>query len=68
MWFYMMPQSPKPAIHEVATKLYEPNEYDINRGLGSAFGATTMIINGGYECNTSSGQEDSRSRKRMSYY
>lgn len=61
MWFYMSPQAPKPSIHELATKQYVPNASDVTLGLGSVFGATTMVINGGLECDTEDGQENENS-------
>lgn len=68
MWFYMTPQAPKPSMHEIATKLYVPSAYDVSQGLGSVFGATTMVINGGLECTTPDGQENGNSQLRSSYY
>jgi len=68
IWFYMRPQTPKPSMHETATHLYVPNAADLLNGLGSVFGAATMIINGGLECTTASGEENSNSEKRMEYY
>ena len=68
MWFYMSPQAPKPSIHELATKLYVPNASDVTLGLGSVFGATTMVINGGLECDTEDGVENENSAKRLGYY
>lgn len=68
LWFYMLPQTPKPSMHEVATHLYYPNVADVASGLGSVFGSATMIINGGLECTTESGEENSNSLKRIEYY
>lgn len=67
LWFYMMPQSPKPSMHEVSTNLYVPNAYDVSRDLGATFGATTLIINGGLECSKG-GEENENSQKRASHY
>lgn len=53
----MTPQAPKPSMHEIATYLYVPSEFDVTQGLGSVFGATTMVINGGLECTTEDGEE-----------
>ena len=66
MWLYMTPASPKPSMHELATKLYIPNAHDISQGLDSVFGATTMVINGGIEC--SSGEESDGALERASNY
>ena len=65
-WFYMTPASPKPSMHELATKQYIPNEHDISQGLDSIFGATTMVINGGIEC--SAGEENDGALDRANYY
>ena len=53
-------------MHELATKLYIPNEHDISQGLDSIFGATTMVINGGIEC--SAGEENDGALDRANYY
>ena len=55
-------------MHEVATRQYIPNSYDEARGLGTNFGTTTMIINGGIECDTDDGRESAGSYARMGYY
>lgn len=68
IWFYMTPQSPKPSMHEAATRIYQPNSYDQKRGLGANFGSTIMIINGGLECTTSNKQENAGAAKRESHY
>ena len=68
LWFYMLPQSPKPSMHEIATSLYVPNASDVKAGLGPFFGSATMVINGGLECNTKSGKENAGSLKRIEYY
>lgn len=68
LWFYMSPQVPKPSMHEIATRLYVPNASDLAAGLGDIFGSATMVINGGLECTTKSGEENPNSEKRMEYY
>lgn len=67
-YFYMTPTPTKPSMHEIATKLYVPNAFDTGRGLGSFFGATTMVINGGLECTTDDGVESWQSTLRLGYY
>ena len=52
LWFHMLPQTPKPSMHEIANYLYVPNAADLVSGLGSVFGSATMVINGGLECTT----------------
>jgi len=68
IWFYMSPQAPKPSMHEIATKLYAPNALDDVAGLGAIFGSATMVINGGLECTTESGEEHESSVARATYY
>ena len=53
-------------MHEIATKLYEPNSFDQGQGIDNIFGATTMIINGGLEC--SDGNESDGALDRANYY
>lgn len=55
-------------MHEIATRLYVPNAADVTGGLGAIFGSATMVINGGLECTTESGEENENSQKRMEYY
>lgn len=45
-----------------------PSAFDVTQGLGSVFGATTMVINGGLECTTEDGEESFGSKQRMSHY
>ena len=61
----MFPQAPKPSMHEIATRLYVPNDADVEAGLGSIFGSATMVINGGLECTTESGEENDMSLRRI---
>ena len=55
-------------MHEIATRLYVPNASDLAAGLGDTFGSATMVINGGLECTTESGEENPNSEKRLEYY
>lgn len=41
IWFWMLPQSPKPSCHEVMYSDYDPSSW--------GFGHTVMVINGGVE-------------------
>jgi len=49
-WFYVMPQSPKPSMHDAVTGFWQPNTADTGAGINLGFGAT-ININGGLECN-----------------
>ena len=55
-------------MHEVVTRIYQPNTYDENSGLGANFGTTIMIINGAEECNRPDGLEVDAAEVRGSYY
>lgn len=58
MWFYMTPQMPKPSMHDVITGFFTPNTVDLSENIHDGFGATINIINGGLECDTSTGNEN----------
>lgn len=68
IWFWMTPQPPKPACHEVMiTGLWTPSQTDIIQGRSEpGFGMTVMIINGGLEGNCT--EADSRVGRRIRYY
>ncbi|BBN09525.1 basic endochitinase B [Marchantia polymorpha subsp. ruderalis] len=51
-WFWMTPQSPKPACHAVMTGGWTPSSSDSAAGRTATFGMTTVIINGGLECGS----------------
>ena len=65
IWFYTMPQPPKPSMHDVVVGIWQPNEADEKANIKPGFGATINIINGGLECNKSS--EDPRAQNRIDY-
>ncbi len=57
IWFWMMPQCPKPSCHQVMQELWEAEtgDYSMNKMYKKGFAHTNNIINGGLECrNTSS--------------
>jgi basic endochitinase B len=56
IWFWMMPQCPKPSCHQVMHDLWVPQSgYSSNKMYMKGFAHTNNIINGGLECrNTSS--------------
>jgi len=61
----MTPQSPKPSMHDVVTKFYQPNDVDENNGIQGTFGTTTNILNGGVECNNG---HNLKAEQRGEYY
>lgn len=56
IWFWMMPQWPKPSCHQVMHDLWVPNpgEYTMPKMYLKGFCHTNNIINGGLECRSSS--------------
>lgn len=69
MFFYMLPKGVKPSMHDVTTGCWTPSSSDLARGLTAAnlatrHAMTTMIINGGLECNADTAQ----ARNRFKYY
>lgn len=56
IWFWMMPQCPKPSCHQVMHNLWLPavGEYSANKMYKKGFAHTNNIINGGLECRTTS--------------
>ena len=56
IWFWMMPQCPKPSAHQVMHDLWmaEVGDYTANKMYTKGFAHTNNIINGGLECRTSS--------------
>ncbi|MGS0747339.1 chitinase [Halpernia sp. GG3] len=66
IWFWMMPQFPKPSCHEVITGKWIPSENDVQNGRLPGFGATVNVINGGVECG--SGTDLEKTNYRYQYY
>ncbi len=66
VYFYMMPRSPKPSIHETVVGLWTPSANDIAAGREFGFGIQTLIINGGIECGGT--VEVAQSANRLSYF
>ncbi len=56
IWFWMMPQCPKPSCHQVMHELWEPEagEYTSEKMYKNGFAHTNNIINGGLECRSTS--------------
>lgn len=56
IWFWMMPQCPKPSCHQVMHELWVPEvgEYTSEKMYKNGFAHTNNIINGGLECRTTS--------------
>ncbi|MCW1148831.1 glycoside hydrolase family 19 protein [Flavobacterium lacisediminis] len=56
IWFWMMPQCPKPSCHQVMHELWVPQsgEYTENKMYKKGFAHTNNIINGGLECRSAS--------------
>jgi basic endochitinase B len=56
IWFWMMPQCPKPSCHQVMHDMWEPKagEYSSDKMYKKGFAHTNNIINGGLECRATS--------------
>ena len=56
IWFWMMPQCPKPSCHQVMHDLWssQPGDYSQNKMYKKGFSHTNNIINGGLECRITS--------------
>lgn len=56
IWFWMMPQCPKPSAHQVMHDLWrgEIGDYTSSKMYTKGFAHTNNIINGGLECRSSS--------------
>lgn len=54
IWFWMMPQWPKPSCHQAMHELWSPlaNEYSANKMYKKGFAHVNNIINGGLECRS----------------
>lgn len=54
IWFWMMPQCPKPSCHQVMHNLWLPETgaYISNKMYKKGFAHTNNIINGGLECRS----------------
>ena len=59
IWFWMMPQCPKPSCHQVMHELWVPEvgEYTSEKMYKNGFAHTNNIINGGLECRATSTPE-----------
>jgi hypothetical protein len=58
IWFWMMPQCPKPSCHMVMHDLWIPDmlSYSASKMYQKGFAHTNNIINGGLECRSTSAQ------------
>jgi hypothetical protein len=56
IWFWMMPQCPKPSCHQIMHDLWEPvsGDYSQSKMYKKGFAHTNNIINGGLECRITS--------------
>lgn len=56
IWFWMMPQCPKPSCHQAMQELWQPQtgEYTSTKMYKKGFAHTNNIINGGLECRNTS--------------
>lgn len=65
IWFWMTPQSPKPACHDVMSGTWTPSAADIAANRLPGFGTTINVVNGGLEAGK---PNDSRVLDRIGFY
>ncbi len=66
LWYWMIPQPPKPSCHDVMCGVWTPSAEDItNKRNTSKFGMTINIINGGVECGYGT---NASAQDRIDYY
>jgi len=65
LWFWMIPQQPKPSCHDIMCNKWKPSAADVQKGRKPGFGATVNVINGGIECGKPSGE---KTKYRYQYY
>lgn len=72
VWFYMTPQPPKPAMHDIITGQWEPGQANRAAGFeGPIFGPTSLVINnecGGEDQSDPGGPGESRRIKAFKWF
>uniref|UniRef100_A0A9J2PJ26 Glycoside hydrolase family 19 catalytic domain-containing protein n=1 Tax=Ascaris lumbricoides TaxID=6252 RepID=A0A9J2PJ26_ASCLU len=72
LWFYMTPQPPKPAMHDIIIGLWNPGPVNKAAGYtGPIFGPTSLIINnecGGEDASNPGGPGESRRIKAFKWF
>uniref|UniRef100_A0A915AI28 Glycoside hydrolase family 19 catalytic domain-containing protein n=1 Tax=Parascaris univalens TaxID=6257 RepID=A0A915AI28_PARUN len=72
LWFYMTPQPPKPAMHDIVIGLWNPGPVNKAAGYtGPIFGPTSLIINnecGGEDASNPGGPGESRRIKAFKWF
>lgn len=72
LWFYMTPQPPKPAMHDIIIGNWEAPAQDIDAGLyGPILGPTSLVINhecGGESTNEPGGGGENRRIKAFRFF
>uniref|UniRef100_A0A914WGH0 Chitin-binding type-2 domain-containing protein n=1 Tax=Plectus sambesii TaxID=2011161 RepID=A0A914WGH0_9BILA len=72
LWFYMTPQPPKPAMHDIVMGQWQAGEANKAAGFsGPIFGPTSLIINnecGGEDSATPGGPGESRRIKAFKFF
>ena len=67
LWFFVIPQPPKPSMQAVLDGSWSPNSNDRQANRVQGFGTTTLIINGEEECGPSPPNSDG-SPNRQNHY
>uniref|UniRef100_A0AC35U242 Glyco_hydro_19_cat domain-containing protein n=1 Tax=Rhabditophanes sp. KR3021 TaxID=114890 RepID=A0AC35U242_9BILA len=72
IWFYMTPQPPKPAMHDIVVGKWNAGESNVLAGYsGPIFGPTSLIINnecGGEDVSNPGGPGESRRIKAFKWF
>jgi len=72
LWFYMTPQPPKPAMHDIVLGNWKASDKDVQAGYkGPAFGPTSLVINnecGGEDAATPGGGGENRRIKAFKWF
>ncbi len=62
IFFWMIPQNPKPSPHEVITGNWKPTQADELKGYNHTFAMVINIVNGAVECGKTGRQEAMKDR------
>ncbi|CAJ0579282.1 unnamed protein product, partial [Mesorhabditis spiculigera] len=72
LWFYMTPQPPKPAMHDIVIGSWRPSSKNRRAGFtGPVFGPTSLVINnecGGEDTEEPGGPGESRRIKAFKWF
>ena len=67
MWYFVIPQPPKPSMLEVLDGSWKPNTKQESRKHSPGFGLTTAIINGACECGSNPHEANAQNERAEHY-